>query len=139
MSRTVIQGVAVVAGEATGRLLVSHEPLSFWGGYDAQTGEIIDRTHPLSGQAAAGAVLAIPETRGSSTTTAVLLESVRRGTAPAGLLTRGTDSFLALASIVADELYGKGFPVVALDDDVFDRLVSGGEASIGSSGEITLG
>ncbi len=139
MSPAVIQGVAVVVGEATGRLLVSHEPLSFWGGYDAQTGEIIDRTHPLRGHTAAGAVLAIPGTRGSSTTTAVLLESVRQGTAPAGLLTRGTDSFLALASIVAEELYGKGFPVVALDDDAFDRLVSGPEASIRPGGEILLG
>ena len=48
-----IQGEPVVAGEAQGEALVSREPLSFWGGYDYQTGEIIDRRHPLSGQVAA--------------------------------------------------------------------------------------
>ena len=32
----------IVAGAAEGPLLVSSEPLSFWGGYDSRTGEIID-------------------------------------------------------------------------------------------------
>src|SRR5690349_5998314 len=98
----VIQGRVVVAGEASGELLMSAEPLSFWGGYDYHTGEIIDRRHPLSGRIAAGRILALPNTIGSSTTTAVLLEAVRAGTAPAAILTTGIDSFIALASIVSD-------------------------------------
>jgi len=117
-----LRGRPVVAGEGQGRLLVSHEPLSFWGGYDYQTGEIIDRRHPLSGQVAAGRVLAIPFTRGSSTTTAVLLEAIRAGTAPAALLTTGPDHFFALASIVADEMYRKPIPLVALAEADFSRL-----------------
>ncbi len=44
----------------TAELLVSNEPLSFWGGYDARTGEIIDRRHPLAGQIQAGKILALP-------------------------------------------------------------------------------
>lgn len=75
----VIQGRALVAGEAEGEALVTDQPLSFWGGYDQRTGEIIDRRHPLSGQIAAGRVLALPASRGSSTTTAVLLEAVKLG------------------------------------------------------------
>jgi len=63
----------IIPGAASGRALVSSEPLSFWGGYDYHTGEIIDRRHPLSGQIAAGRVLCLPFSRGSSTTTAVLL------------------------------------------------------------------
>ena len=61
-----LPGRPLVAGEAQGELLVSTEPLSFWGGFDSGTGEIIDRRHPLSGKNAAGRVLAIPGTRGSS-------------------------------------------------------------------------
>jgi predicted aconitase with swiveling domain len=117
-----LQGQPVVAGEGQGWLLVSQEPLSFWGGYDYRTGEIIDRRHPLSGQVAAGRVLAIPFTRGSSTTTAVLLEAVRAGTAPAAILTTGPDHFFALASIVADEMYRKPIPLVALAEADFARL-----------------
>ena len=80
-------GRALVPGAAEGTVLYSSEPLSFWGGYDAETGEIIDRRHPLFGQIGTRRILAIPATRGSSTTTAVLLEAIRRGTAPAAFLT----------------------------------------------------
>ena len=133
---TTIQGQVIRGGSAEGELLVSHEPLSFWGGYDHHTGEIIDRRHPLSGMSAAGRILAVPFTRGSSTTTAVLLEAVRAGTAPAAILTTGVDSFLALASIVADELYAKSFPLIALAPADFARLRTGDRVQIGQDGKI---
>ena len=133
-----MRGQVVVAGEAAGELLVSNQPLSFWGGYDHQTGEIIDRRHPLSGQFARGRILALPNTIGSSTTTAVLLEAVRTGTAPAAILTTGVDSFLALASIVSDEMYGRPIPVVALSAGQFATLRTGTRIRIQRDGIISL-
>lgn len=126
----------VTPAEAEGELLVSQEPLSFWGGYDALTGEIIDRRHPLSGQFALGKVLALPFTRGSSTTTAVLLEAVRRGTAPAALLSTGVDTFFALASLAAEELYGRPIPVFALAPQDFARLESGRRVRLHPQGRL---
>ena len=111
--------------------------LSFWGGYDFHTGEIIDRHHPLAGVRAAGRILAVPFSKGSSTTTAVLLEAVRAGTAPAAILTTGVDSFFALASIVADVMYGKSFPVIALEPADFASLRTG-SVSIDRSGRIEV-
>jgi len=81
----------------------------------------------------------MPYTRGSSTTTAVLLESVRAGTAPAAILTTGVDSFFALASIVAEEMYGKGIPVVALQPGDFEALQDGQWIDVGPDGVITVG
>jgi predicted aconitase with swiveling domain len=49
-----IKGLPSVPGKVADELLVSNEPISFWGGYDQFTGEIIDRRHPLAGQIAAG-------------------------------------------------------------------------------------
>ena len=67
------------------------QPLSFWGGYDAATGEVIDRRHPLSGQIAAGRVLAIPFTRWLQHDNRCLVGSrSRAGVAPAAILTAGT-------------------------------------------------
>jgi len=132
----VISGRAIVAGEAAGEALVAYEALSFWGGYDFHTGEIIDRRHPLAGVRAAGRILAVPFTKGSSTTTAVLLEAVKAGTAPAAILTTGVDSFFALASIVAEAMYGKAFPVVALDPADFARLRTGARLTIARDGTI---
>ncbi len=134
----VIRGRVLVTGEATGDLLVATEPLSFWGGYDPATGEIIDRRHPLSGQVARGRILAVPATRGSSTTTAILLEAIRQGNAPAAIVTAGTDGFLALASVVADEMYGTPMPLVELTPAEFDRLRSGVAVRIELDGTLEL-
>lgn len=134
----VIRGQVVVSGEAEGELLVSSVPLSFWGGYDHQTGEIIDRRHPLSGQIAKGRILAIPNTVGSSTTTAVLLEAVRAGTAPAAILTTSIDSFLALASIVAAEMYASPIPIVALTTEQFKKLASAARVAVRKDGTLLL-
>ena len=120
-----MRGKPIVPGEGEGAALVSSEPLSFWGGYDHRTGEIIDRRHPLSGEIAAGRVLAVPFTRGSSTTTAVLLEAVKSRTAPSAILTTVVDTFFALASVVADELYGRPIPVVVLSPEDFATLKTG--------------
>lgn len=133
-----MRGRVLVAGEASAQLLFSDAPLSFWGGYDADTGEIIDRRHPLSGQIAAARVLAIPFTKGSSTTTAVFLEAVRAGAAPAAVLTATPDAFLSLASIVADEMYGRPVPVIALAAEDFASLAEGGTATIRQDGTVII-
>jgi predicted aconitase with swiveling domain len=132
----VMRGKVIIPGRATGEALVSHEPLSFWGGYDHRTGEIIDQRHPLAGTVAAGRILVVPFTRGSSTTTAVLLEAVHAGTAPAALLTTGVDSFFALASIVADELYGRPIPLIALEAADFAALRTGDWIIVGEDGTV---
>lgn len=134
----VTRGRPLVAGEARGRLLVTGEPLSFWGGYDPETGAIIDRRHPLSGHIAAGRILAVPFSRGSSTTTAVLLEAIRNGCAPAAIVTTDSDAFFALASIVADELYGRALPVLALAPDAFAALPQDAWAMLEANGTLTM-
>lgn len=134
----ILYGRAVIPGEASGLVLVSSEPLSFWGGYDYQTGIIIDQRHPLAGQCAAGRVLAVPFTRGSSTTTAVLLEAVKAGTAPAAILTTAPDSFFALASIVADEMYARPIPLVVLNPEDFRQLQTGQVVKVTAEGQVVL-
>jgi predicted aconitase with swiveling domain len=134
----VIHGRPVVPGSAAGTALVSSEPLSFWGGYDHHNGSVIDQRHPLFGQAAVGQILAVPAARGSSTTTAVLLEALRADTAPAGLVTAAVEPFFALASIVAAEMYGKSIPVVAIAPEDFSRLRTGQWLVVRPDGTISV-
>ena len=136
MESITLHGRVIVPGAARGLALVSREPLSFWGGYDWKSGEIIDRRHELSGQNAKGKILALPFTRGSSTTTAVLLEAIRARTAPAAIITTDIDFFFALASVVADELYSAPLPLVALSASDFARLRSGNEIEITLDGKV---
>ncbi|HEY7661013.1 MAG TPA: DUF126 domain-containing protein [Actinomycetota bacterium] len=106
---------ALVAGQARGRVLVLEEPLSFWGGIDPATGEVIDVRHPQRGAIVTGRVLVMPAGRGSSSSSSVLLEAVRAGTAPAAIVLGEADPILALGAIVARELYGVALPVVVSD------------------------
>jgi predicted aconitase with swiveling domain len=133
-----IAGRVIVPGTGAGEVLFSDQPLSFWGGYDQATGEIIDRRHPLSGAMAAGKILAVSASRGSSTTSAVLLEAALAGTAPAAIITAGPDRFLALASIVAEEVFGKPVPMVALSDEDFRTLAGAARAEVLSGGSVRL-
>lgn len=133
-----MKAIPLIPGRVRGEVLLSSEPLSFWGGYDPDTGEITDRRHPLSGSIAANKILAIPATRGSSTTTAVLLEAQRKGNAPLALLTSGVDAFLSLASIVADEMFQNPIPVFALSGADFRRLQNGMLIELAKSGALRL-
>ena len=134
----VLKGHAVVPGEARGRVVLSHEPLSFWGGLNPETGEIIDRRHDRSGEIVTDKVFVFPTGKGSSTGSAVLMESVRARTAPAAIVNVTADPILALGAIVADELYGEVVPIVTISQEDFDAVQDGDELTLDRSGTISL-
>jgi len=106
--------VPLVPGNACGVLVVSTVPLSFWGGFDAVSGRVTDVRHDLYGQSLTGKVLVIPASRGSSSSSGVLLESIRLGTCPAAIISQVAEPILAIASIIAREIYGRWVPVATL-------------------------
>jgi predicted aconitase with swiveling domain len=109
----------LVAGEAKGPALLLDEPLSFWGGVDPATGDIVDVHHPQRDANVAGRVLVMPSGRGSSSSSSVLAECIRAGTAPVAIVLGESDPILALGAIVARELYGRTIPVVVVEDGSF--------------------
>lgn len=95
----------LLPGDAvTGAYLTLTAPISFWGGVDPASGAIIDARHPERGQNIAGRILALPGTIGSSSASAVLLELVHAGKAPAALLMDAPDAILLLGLVVAREM-----------------------------------
>jgi predicted aconitase with swiveling domain len=120
-SVTTVHGQVVAAGSARAAALAADVPLSFWGGFDPDTGMIIDRRHPLSGSVASGRVLVLPSGRGSCSGSGVLLESIHNGTAPAAIITTRLDPVIGLGCILGDELYARHPPMVVIPEA--DRLV----------------
>ncbi|MGA7096705.1 MAG: DUF126 domain-containing protein [Acidimicrobiia bacterium] len=102
----------LVAGVAQGPLLALSEPLSLWGGLDPDSGMIIDRSHPEGGQRVSGRVLYMSHGRGSSSSSSVLAEAIRLGTAPSAIITSDIDSILMTGAMVASLLYGRSCPVL---------------------------
>jgi predicted aconitase with swiveling domain len=131
-------GKPIVAGSAQGAALVSKEPLSFWGGFCPRTGEIIDRRHERSGAIAAGRILVFPRGRGSSTSSATLMESIKAGVAPAAIINLKVDPILALGSIVSDELFHKVMPIVVLAEKDFFAIKEDDNLTIEPDGKVLV-
>jgi uncharacterized protein len=105
-------GQAYAPGSAEAPALVLSEPLSFWGGIDVATGRVIDRSHPDLDRVITGLVLVMPGGRGSSSSSSVLAECLRRGTGPAAILLEIPDPILTVGAIVAHTLYALRCPIV---------------------------
>ncbi len=122
MSDASLHGRCLVAGQAQGELLYADVGLSFWGGVEPFTGEVIDRHHPLSGQIISGRVLAIPSGRGSCTGSSVLLELILNGHAPAALVFERIEDILTLGVLIAEQMFGHSIPVISLGASGFAAL-----------------
>lgn len=128
----------LVSGEAIGTVFRLAEPLSFWGGLDPETGTIIDERHPQRGEDVSGCILAMAYGRGSSSSTGVLAEAIRLGTAPAAIVMTEPDMIVTLGAMVANEMYGTSCPVIVVDATVFEMLTTGTRVEI-TDGGATVG
>lgn len=97
------------------RILELSEPLSFWGGLDPSSGEIIDVHHPQRGENVKGVVLHMPGGRGSSSSPSVLAEALRLGNGPKAIVLQEADPIVWLGAFVAELLYGIRCPVTVAD------------------------
>ena len=133
-----LTGRPVVPGSAEGAALISREPLSFWGGLCPHTGEIIDRRHERSGAVVTGRVLVFPQGRGSSTSSATFMESIKAGVAPAAIINLKVDPILALGSIVSDEFYHQAVPIVVLAEKDFYSIKEDDHLTIEPDGTVKI-
>lgn len=129
----------VVRGDAEGEVLKTGQTVCFWGGIDPATGVVLERDHELSGQSVSGKILVYPRGRGSSSTSAVLLESVRRGAAPLAIINLESEPIIAIGCAVAEILYDQTIPVAVVSPDAFASLETGGRIRIdGGGGTLTV-
>lgn len=114
-----------IAGEASGELLRLDAPISFWGGVDPVTGRVQNVRHPQCGAVMGGRVVAIPRLIGSSSASAILLELIHAGRAPAALILGGVDAVLLIGALVAREIDLPPPPAVELAPDAIAMLPAG--------------
>ncbi len=125
-----MEGRILVEGHATGPALVLAEPISFWGGLDPATGEIVEANHPQRGSVVTGTILVMPSGRGSSSSATVLAEAIRAGTAPAGIVLGEPDNIIVIGALVAAELYGIAIPVIVASRATLGTIGTGAEISL---------
>lgn len=118
-----LNGTPYVNGTASGMLIASNVELSFWGGVDPATGEVIDRHHPLSGHYLQDTIFAIPGGRGSCTGSGIMLQLLLSDKGPRALIFERREDILTLGVMIAEEIFHKSIPVVTLNSEDFRRLL----------------
>ncbi len=107
-------------GQAKGSVIISHEPISFLGGVDPQTGNITDRQHELYQQNISGRVLVIPSGKGSTVGSYVIFQMAKNKTAPLAIIAMEAEPIIATGAIMAS------IPMVDQpEEDVLDILKDG--------------
>jgi 2-haloacid dehalogenase len=128
--RVELRGRALVAGDAAGPALVLEAPLSLWGGMDPHTGRLCDHHHPQLGATITGQVLVMPSARGSSSSSSVLAEAIRLGTAPLAIVLSEPDEILVLGALVADYLYARTCPILVVPDGLGEAVGTGDQVEL---------
>jgi hypothetical protein len=113
------EGRTIADGTATGEVLVSTEPISFYGAVDVDTGEFVEAGHQLEGRNIAGKVLVFPKGKGSTVGSYVLYGLSKRGTAPAAIVNHETETIVATGAILGE------IPCVDGIDDAAETFADG--------------
>lgn len=130
-----VRGVAALPGTARGRLM-KLDTVSFWGGVDPATGLLTDPSIAHCGESVAGRVLWIAEPRGSSSSSAVMLELLAEGRAPAALLLGRIDAILGLGIVVAREMGHAPIPLLTVDPAAMAALGDGAMVAVRLDGTV---
>lgn len=115
----------MIEGNADAEALAADKPLSFWGGVDVATGQVLDIHHPLCGENVKGKVLCIPFDRGSCSGSGVMLETIFRKTNPAAILCVGAEAVLALGSVIGGIMYQRTIPIRTVSPEVLRKIETG--------------
>ena len=97
-----LQGRKIYKGKAEGEALVTGADLSFYGGVDPETGEVVEKDHPLEGLSVAGKILVMPSGKGSTVGSYVLYALRKADKAPAAIVNKETDPVIAVGSIISE-------------------------------------
>ena len=96
-----IKARIISRGKASGEALVTREPIGFLGGVDPETGNVIEKGHPLEGKNIAGKVLIFPNGKGSTVGSYVLLQLAKNGKAPAAIINIIAEPIIAVGAIIS--------------------------------------
>lgn len=103
----------LLPGRARGRVL-KLPSLSLWGGVDPFSGRLSDPSLPHCGESVADRVLMVAEPVGSSSSSAVLLELLLSGRAPAAIVLGRADAIVGLGILVAREMGWATIPLAVM-------------------------
>ena len=97
-----LKGRIISKGIAEGEALTTTQPISFYGGVDPETSEILEKGHELQGKRIKGKILVFPTGKGSTVGSYTLYRLKKGGIAPAGIINRECETVVAVGVIISE-------------------------------------
>jgi len=76
--------------------------MSFYGGVNPDTGEVVERGHELRGQSVKGKVLVFPHGKGSTVGSYVMYRLAKNGAAPSAIVNAKCETIVAVGAIISE-------------------------------------
>lgn len=103
-------------GIVEGEVLLTKEPISFYGGVDMKTGKIIEKTHELEGKSISGKILVFPHGKGSTVGSYVIYGLKKYGKAPLALVVEEAEPIIISGAILAGIVCVDGIKIAELEN-----------------------
>jgi predicted aconitase with swiveling domain len=129
-----IGGRTISRGAATGKILLTQDPISFLGNVNPKTGMVVDPDHELYGKSIKDAVLVFPHGKGSTVGSYVIYQLKKNNAAPAAIINLECEPIVAVGAIISE------IPLIdKLEKDPYSFLKDGDTVCVnGSDGFIVV-
>ena len=97
-----LKGRIISKGISEGEALTTTQPISFYGGVDPETSEILEKGHELQGKRIQDKILVFPNGKGSTVGSYTLYRLKKGGVAPAGMINRECETVVAVGAIISE-------------------------------------
>ena len=97
-----LKGRIISKGTAQEEALTTSQPISFYGGVDPNTGEVIEKGHELQGKSVKGKILVFPTGKGSTVGSYTLYRLKKNSAAPAGIINQECETVVAVGAIISE-------------------------------------
>ena len=97
-----MQGRKIFKGKVIGEALVTGDDISFYGGCDPETGEIVEKGHHLEGKSVSGKILVFHSGKGSTVGSYVLYALKKAEKGPLAIVNKIMDPVVAVGCIISE-------------------------------------
>ena len=97
-----MKGRIISRGVAEAEALTTTQPISFYGGVDPETSEILEKGHELQGKRIKGKILVFPTGKGSTVGSYTLYRLKKGGVAPDGIVNSECETVVAVGAIISE-------------------------------------
>lgn len=128
-----LEGRRICKGKVIGEALVTSQAISFYGGVDPETGEVVEKGHELEGHSVSGKILVFPNGKGSTVGPYVLYQLAKAdpSIAPKAIVNAECEAIVAVGAIISE--------IPCVDKIDLSKIKTGDKLEVdGDSGTVTI-